>query len=197
MTAAAAQASAHVMCLWGITTPILSWPILGHRALPQSQPDMTTRRQADMIRSDATFTASIERSPNTLAPKVTRQNLIIIWTVYDTNGASLVALFMEFPRQEYWSGLPFPSPGDLPDPRIKLPNTMYLGWGFFIKKINKLIYQQQWAQNSMFNEKLGTSVVVQWLRLHTLNAGGQGLIPDQGIRYHMPQLKIKDPVCRI
>ena len=26
---------------------------------------------------------------------------------------------MEFSRQEYWSGLPFPSPGDLPDPRIK------------------------------------------------------------------------------
>ena len=23
---------------------------------------------------------------------------------------------MEFPRQEYWSGLPFPFPGDLPDP---------------------------------------------------------------------------------
>ena len=26
---------------------------------------------------------------------------------------------MGFPRQEYWSGLPFPSPGDLPDPGIK------------------------------------------------------------------------------
>jgi len=25
---------------------------------------------------------------------------------------------MEFSRQEHWSGLPFPSPGDLPDPRI-------------------------------------------------------------------------------
>jgi len=24
-----------------------------------------------------------------------------------------------FPRQGYWSGLPFPSPGGLPDPRIK------------------------------------------------------------------------------
>ena len=24
-------------------------------------------------------------------------------------------LSMEFSRQEYWSGLPFPSPGDLPD----------------------------------------------------------------------------------
>ena len=27
--------------------------------------------------------------------------------------------FMEFSRQEYWSGLPFPSPWDLPDPGIK------------------------------------------------------------------------------
>ena len=26
---------------------------------------------------------------------------------------------MEFSRQAYWSGLPFPSPGDLPDPGIK------------------------------------------------------------------------------
>ena len=26
---------------------------------------------------------------------------------------------MEFFRQEYWSGLPFPFPGDLPDPGIK------------------------------------------------------------------------------
>ena len=26
---------------------------------------------------------------------------------------------MGFPRQEYWSGLPFPSPGDVPDPGIK------------------------------------------------------------------------------
>ena len=23
-------------------------------------------------------------------------------------------------KKEYWSGLPFPSPGDLPDPRIEL-----------------------------------------------------------------------------
>ena len=26
---------------------------------------------------------------------------------------------MGFPRQEYWNGLPFPSPGDLPDPGSK------------------------------------------------------------------------------
>ena len=27
--------------------------------------------------------------------------------------------FTGFPRQEHWRGLPFPSPGDLPDPGIK------------------------------------------------------------------------------
>ena len=28
------------------------------------------------------------------------------------------SLSMRFPRQEYWNGLPFPSPGDFPDPWI-------------------------------------------------------------------------------
>ena len=33
--------------------------------------------------------------------------------------AYMAALSMESSRQEYWSGLPFPIPGDLPDPGIK------------------------------------------------------------------------------
>ena len=36
------------------------------------------------------------------------------WTV-----AYKAPLSMEFSRKEYWSGLPFPSPGDLPDPGIE------------------------------------------------------------------------------
>ena len=36
------------------------------------------------------------------------------WTI-----AHQAALSMGFPRQEYWSELPFPSPGNLPDPGIK------------------------------------------------------------------------------
>ena len=35
------------------------------------------------------------------------------------------ALSMEFSRQEYWSGLPFPSPGDLPNPGTK-PRSLSL-----------------------------------------------------------------------
>ena len=34
-------------------------------------------------------------------------------------GACQTPPSMEFSRQEYWGGLPFSSPGDLPDPGIK------------------------------------------------------------------------------
>ena len=37
------------------------------------------------------------------------------WTV-----AYKAPLSVEFSRQEYWNGLPFASPGDLPDPGIEL-----------------------------------------------------------------------------
>ena len=37
---------------------------------------------------------------------------------------------MRLPKQEYWSGLPFPSLGDLPNPRIKLKSPALAG-GFF------------------------------------------------------------------
>ena len=47
------------------------------------------------------------------------------WTV-----ACQAPLSIGFFRQEYWSGLPFPSPGDLPDPGIKLKSPALAG-GFF------------------------------------------------------------------
>ena len=58
--------------------------------------------------------------------------LVTPWTVCSLPGSSV----MGFSRQEYWSGLPFPSPGDLPDPGIE-PRSPVLGsWrmspvGFF------------------------------------------------------------------
>ena len=47
-----------------------------------------------------------------------------LWTV-----ARQAPLSMEFFNQEYWSGLPFPTPGDLPDPGIK-PGSPELAGGF-------------------------------------------------------------------
>ena len=39
--------------------------------------------------------------------------------------AWVAPLSIEFPRQEYWSGQPFPSPGDLPDLGIELPSPAF------------------------------------------------------------------------
>ena len=47
------------------------------------------------------------------------------WTV-----ACQAPLSMGFPRQEYWSGVPFPSPGDLPKPGIE-PVSPALAGGFY------------------------------------------------------------------
>ena len=54
--------------------------------------------------------------------------LATAWTV-----AHQAPLSMEFSRQEYWRGYPFPTPGDLPDPGIELTSLMSpaLAGGFF------------------------------------------------------------------
>ena len=52
---------------------------------------------------------------NSFAQLLSRVQLFATpWTV-----AYPAPLSMGFPKQEYWSGLPCPSPGDLPDPRIE------------------------------------------------------------------------------
>jgi len=47
------------------------------------------------------------------------QHFVTPWTV-----AHQAPLSMEFPRLEYWSGLPSSSPGDLPDPGIEPASLM-------------------------------------------------------------------------
>ena len=49
---------------------------------------------------------------------------------------------------------------------------------------------QQSRKNSLFKTNPRTSLVVQWLRPCAPKTGGPGLIPGQGTRSHMPQLKI-------
>ena len=47
------------------------------------------------------------------------------WTL-----AHYALLSMDFSSQEYWSGFPFPSPGDLPDPQME-PSSPALAGEFF------------------------------------------------------------------
>ena len=58
-------------------------------------------------------------SPHLTAAAAAAKSLQSCPTLCDPMDCSCQApLSMGFPRQGYWSGLPFPSPGDLPDPGI-------------------------------------------------------------------------------
>ena len=71
-----------------------------------------------------------------------------------------------FSRQEYWSGLPCPLPGDLPNP--SLPHCRQI-----LYCLSHQIIHFQWVN-------CGTCLVVQWLGLYASSAGGTGLNPGRG-----------------
>ena len=58
------------------------------------------------------------------------------WTI-----AHQVPLFKGFPSQEYWNGLPFPSPGDLSNPGIKPASPPLAGRFFTIEPLWKPILE--------------------------------------------------------
>ena len=89
------------------------------------------------------------------------------WTV-----AHQAPLSMRFSRQEHWSGLPFPSPGDLPDPGMEpeFPASPALAGRFFtIKPLGKPhIYIYNWKREinkdtmSMKHHIIQTSPTIQF-----------------------------------
>ena len=62
-------------------------------------------------------------------------DFVTLWTV-----TCQAPLSMGFPRQEYWSGLPFPSPGDLPNPVIKLGSPILQADSLLSEPPSKSIY---------------------------------------------------------
>ena len=107
-----------------------------------------------------------------------------LWTV-----AHQASLSMRFSTQEYRSGLPFPSPGDLPDPGIELSShisySFALAGGFFttsaiweaqhllelIPKIDVLFIKGDW------NAKVGSQEI-----LRTAGKFGLGVQNETGQR---------------
>ena len=61
------------------------------------------------------------------------QLFVTLWTV-----ACQAPLSVGFSRQEYWNGLPFPPPGDIPDPGTK-PKSPALAGGFFTTELPGII----------------------------------------------------------
>ena len=92
-----------------------------------------------------------------------------------------------FSRQEYWSGLPYPPPGDLPDPRIKLasPESLALQADSLLleplgnrhKDSPQSIPSQEDADDptcSSAQELLSVLPLLLWLQLHAMEQVQQG-----------------------
>ena len=91
----------------GTVRGILEVSTVWDRVLPKVTAKSTARGRVQMhLRPHSTLmvVSSLSRV----------QLFVTSWTI-----ACLASLSMGFPRQEYWSGLPFLSPGDLPDPGIE------------------------------------------------------------------------------
>ena len=75
---------------------------------------------------------------------------------------------MVFPRQEYWSGLPLPSPGDLPEPGIEPASPALAGRFFTIeplgnpKNINEENSEIQMKKTSNPSSTLGPKIYLYY-----------------------------------
>ena len=69
---------------------------------------------------------------------------------------------MGFPRQEYWSGLPFPSPGDLLDPGIKLTSPALGGWLFTTEPPRRPIINYQFS-SVQFSRSILSDSATPWI----------------------------------
>ena len=98
----------------------------------------------------------LEGTSLVLSRSVVSDSFVTPWTI-----ARQVPLSMGFPRQESQSGLPCPSPGDLPNPGIKPESPAFQV------------------------DSLPSEPPVHWLRFHAPNTGGHGLIPELGTRSHV------------
>ena len=76
------------------------------------------------------------------------QLFVTPWTL-----ARQAPLSMEFSRQAYWSGLPFSSPGDLPNPGIK-PMSPALVGRFFITRATWEVHNPFYPSNNWSSPKV-------------------------------------------
>ena len=111
-----------------------------------------------------------------------------LWTV-----AHQAPLFMGFSRQDPGSGLPFPSPGNLPDPNWpRVSWTSYIGrqilyhcttWEAKMNIPSNLSYKwRKWDLNRIIKFAIWSwaSLLAQKVKEPAWNAGDLGLIPGSG-----------------
>ena len=78
----------------------------------------------------------------------------------------IITLSMEFSRQEYWSGLPFPFPGDLPNPGID-PGSVALQADSLPTELQGRQYikkqRHHFADKGSYSQSYGFSSSHEWM----------------------------------
>jgi len=136
---------------------------------------------------------------------------VALWTVACPASRSC----LETPRQEYWSGLPCPPPGDLPNPGLPhCKRILYclshqgspriLEWVAYPFSRGSSQPRNQTGVSCIAvchtedlllifchcqRQRWGTALAIQGLGLCTPNSGDPGRLPGQGTRSHMLQLR--------
>ena len=111
----------------------------------------------------------------------------LLWPPWAT--AHQVPLSMGFPRREYWSGLPFPSPGDLPKPGIE-PKYLALAGRFFITEPpGSPSGQFTILQNLLSVKELRSCWGKKWQYIYRMGNVG----PQEGWGYHFLYLPLLTP----
>ena len=77
-----------------------------------------------------------------------RVHVLVAKSCPTLRGPRQAPLHMGFSRQEYWRGLPFPSPGDLPDPGIKPGSSCIVGRFFTVWATREALQSTSWRANS-------------------------------------------------
>ena len=80
--------------------------------------------------------------------------------------------------------------GEKQVPRLTAPFPRFLIWSKWCCWLRYASEREANLATGSEVQRLGTSLVVQWLRLHTPNAEGPGLNPRQGTRSHMLQIRV-------
>ena len=118
------------------------------RSLLQFNPLFSTRLPATCLTMSHTFPRYCIRPPHLTLPSFWFSAALVTWYVRSITWLCLtlvtpwtvarqVPLSIEFSRQEYWSGLPFPPPRDLPKPEIELASPALAGRFFTDEPLGK------------------------------------------------------------
>ena len=97
--------------------------------------------------------------------------------------AHQASLSMEFSRQEYWSGLPFLSPGALPDPGIKT--------GAPALQVDSLPSADCWLQSKLESSKTYVENIVVYLIIFCIRFLLFGIIIVKGKKCHLVSLSVQ------